>query len=257
VRDLQLAWRQVWYINLAFVRNPVSAFFTLVFPLMFLVIFTVIFGNGKIRVGPGTMISVSTFYIPAISVFAVITACYTNTAISLAFSRDSGALKRLKGSPLPAWAYMFARIAHSIVIAILLVAICAAFGALFYHATLPSRTLPAFVLTLIIGAGAFCTLGVAIASFIPNADAAPAVVNATALPLLFISNVFVPLQNPPAWLDITSKIFPVRHFADAMIGSFFSLSDSGLQTNDMLVIGVWGIAGLLIAVRFFSWEPRV
>jgi ABC-2 type transport system permease protein len=257
VRDLQLAWRQIWYINLAFIRNPVSAFFTLIFPLMFLVIFTVIFGNGRILVGPGTMISVSTFYIPAISVFAVITACYTNTAISLAFSRDSGALKRLKGSPLPAWAYMFARIAHSIVIAIVLVVICAAFGALFYHATLPTRTLAAFLFTLIIGAGAFCTLGVAIASFIPNADAAPAVVNATALPLLFISNVFVPLQNPPAWLDITSKIFPVRHFADAMIGSFFSLSGSGLQTNDILVIGAWGIAGLLIAVRFFSWEPRV
>jgi ABC-2 type transport system permease protein len=253
---LQLAWRQIWYINLAFVRNPVSAFFTLVFPLMFLVIFTVIFGNGKIQVGPGTTISVSTFYIPAISVFAVITACYTNTAISLAFSRDSGALKRLRGSPLPAWSYMFARIAHSIFIAILLVVICAAFGALFYHATLPSRTLPAFLFTLMIGAGAFCTLGVAIASFIPNADAAPAVVNATALPLLFISNVFVPLQNPPAWLDITGKIFPVRHFADAMIGSFFSLSGSGLQTNDVLVIGAWGIAGLLIAVRFFSWEPR-
>jgi len=224
---------------------------------MFLVIFTVLFGNGKIQVGPGTTVSVATFYVPAISVFAVITACYTNTAISLTFSRDAGGLKRLRGSPLPAWAYMFARIAHSTLIAILLVAICAAFGAIFYHATLPTRTLPAFLLSLIVGAGAFCALGVAVTAFIPNADASPAVANATALPLLFISNVFVPLQNPPAWLDVTSKIFPVRHFADAMIGSFFSLSSSGLQTNDLLVMGAWGMAGLLVALRFFSWEPRV
>jgi ABC-2 type transport system permease protein len=151
---------------------------------------------------------------------------------------------------------MFARILHSVCIAILLVAICAAFGAIFYHATLPTRTLPAFLLTLIIGAGVFCTLGVAITAAIPNADASPAVVNATALPLLFISNVFVPLQNPPAWMDVTSKIFPVRHFADSLIGSFFQLNGSGLQTNDLLVMGAWEIAGLMIAVRFFTWEPR-
>jgi ABC-2 type transport system permease protein len=245
----------VWYINLAFVRSPVAAFFTLVFPLMFLVIFTVIFGNGTVQVAPATSVNVATFYVPAISVFAVITACYTNTAISLSFSRDSGALKRLRGSPLPPWAYMLARIAHSIVIAMLLVVICSAFGALFYNATLPTRTLPALILTLIIGAGVFCALGVAITALVPNADAAPAVVNATALPLLFISNVFVPLQNPPAWLDVTSKIFPVRHFADSLIGSFFQLSGSGFQTNDLLVMGAWGIAGLLIAVRFFRWEP--
>jgi ABC-2 type transport system permease protein len=150
---------------------------------------------------------------------------------------------------------MLARIAHSVVIAMLLVVICSAFGALFYNATLPTRTLPALILTLIIGAGVFCALGVAITALVPNADAAPAVVNATALPLLFISNVFVPLQNPPAWLDVTSKIFPVRHFADSLIGSFFQLSGSGFQTNDLLVMGAWGIAGLLIAVRFFRWEP--
>jgi len=257
VRDVRLALRQIWYINLAFVRSPISAFFTVIFPLMFLVIFTVIFGNGTVQVGPGRTVSVATFYIPAISVFSVITATYTNTAISLTFSRDSGVLKRLRGSPLPAWAYMFARIAHSVLIGLLLVVVCSVFGAIFYHATLPTQTLPAFVLTLVVGAAAFSALGVAVTSVIPNADASPAVANATALPLLFISNVFIPLQNPPDWLDVTSKIFPVRHFADALIGSFFQLSGSGLHTNDLLVMGAWGIAGLVVAVRFFSWEPRV
>ena len=254
--DLSLALRQVWYINKAFIRNPASLFFTLIFPLMFLVIFTVIFGNGHIQVAPGHTVSVATFYVPAIAVFSVITACYTNIAISLAFSRDSGALKRIHGSPLPVWSYMFARILHAIVIAILLVAICAGFGAVFYGATLPTTTMPAFVLTLLVGAAVFSTLGVAVTGFIPNADAAPAVVNGTILPLLFISNVFIPLQNPPAWLDIVGKIFPVRHFADALIGSFFQLSGSGLHTNDLLVLGAWGVAGLLVGIRFFQWEPK-
>jgi len=256
MKDLRLALRQVWYINKAFVRNPASLFFTLIFPLMFLVIFSVIFGNGHIQVGPGQTVRVATFYVPAISAFSVITACYTNIAISLTISRDSGALKRIHGSPLPVWSYMFARIFHAIVIAILLVAVCAAFGALFYGATLPTSTLPAFGLTLIVGAAVFCVLGVAVTGFIPNADASPAVVNGTILPLLFISNVFIPLQNPPAWLDIAGKIFPVRHFADALIGSFFQLSGSGLHTNDLLVLGAWGVGGIAVGIRFFQWEPR-
>ena len=254
--DLKLALRQVWYINQAFIRNPASMFFTLVFPLMFLVIFSVIFGNGSTQIGPNQTVRVATFYVPAISVFSVITACYTNIAISLSFSRDSGALKRIHGSPLPVWSYMLARILHAVVIAILLVVICCAFGAIAYGATLPTSTFPAFALTVIVGAAAFSALGVAVTALIPNADASPAVVNGTILPLLFISNVFIPIHNPPQWLDIVGKIFPVRHFADALIGSFFALGGSGLHTNDLLVLAVWGIGGLIVGARFFQWEPK-
>ncbi len=254
--SLALAARQVWYINKAFIRNPASLFFTLVFPLMFLVIFTVIFGNGHVLVGPGRLVRVSTFYVPAISTFSVINACYTNIAIGLSFSRDSGVLKRIHGSPLPVWSFMAARIVHAVIIAILLVVICSAFGALFYGAELPQSTLPAFALTVVVGAATFSALGVALTAFIPNADASPAVVNGTILPLLFISNVFIPLQNPSGWIDVVGKIFPVRHFADAMIGSFFQLSGSGLHTNDLLVMAAWGVGGIVVALRFFDWEPR-
>lgn len=256
MKDLQLAVRQVWYLNKAFVRNPASAFFTLIFPLMFLVIFSVIFGNGSMQIAAGHTISVATFYVPSISTFSVITATYTNLAMSLTFARDAGSLKRIKGSPLPVWAYMSARIAHAVLIAILLVVLCCAFGKVFYNATLPTATLPAFALTVVVGAATFCALGVAVTAAIPNADASPAIVNGTILPLLFVSNVFIPLTNPPQWLDIVGKIFPVRHFADSMIGSFFQLSGTGLHTNDLLVIGAWGLAGLVVALRFFDWEPR-
>ncbi len=255
--DLKRALLQVWYTNKAFRRNPAAAFFTLVFPLMFLVIFSVIFGNNQMTVARGVTVSVATFYVPAIATFSVITACYTNIAMGLAFSRDAGVLKRTRGSPLPAWAFLFGRIVHSVLIALLLVAICAAFGAIFYHATLPTRTLPAFLLTLVVGAAAFCALGIAMTAAIPNADSSPAIVNASILPLLFISNVFIPLQNPPAWLDFISKVFPVRHFADGLVGSFFALTGSGLQGNDLLMVAAWGLAGLLISLRFFSWEPRI
>lgn len=257
MNDVVLTLRQVWYINKAFIRNPASVFFTLVFPLMFLVIFTVIFGNGHLTVGPGQTVRVATFYVPAISAFSVITACYTNIAVALSFLRDSGALKRLHGSPLPVWSYLLARVLHAMAIAILLVIICATFGAAFYGAALPTSTLPAFALTVVVGAAAFSILGVAVTAFIPNADAAPAVVNGSIFPLLFISNVFIPLQDPPQWLDIAGKIFPVRHFADAMINSYFALSGSGIRANDLIVIAVWGIGGFVVAFRFFRWEPTV
>ena len=253
--DVALAVRQVRFTNKAFWRNPASAFFTFAFPLMFLVIFTALFGNDTIRVF-GQEISTSTFYVSAIGAFSIITATYTNLAISVSFQRDAGILKRVRGTPLPAWAYMFGRIAHAILVAILLVIIIVAFGAVFYHASVPTRTLPAFIVTLIVGAACFCALGLAMTALIPNAEAAPAVVNASILPLLFLSDIFIPIQNPNAWYVQLARFFPVYHFAQAMKAAYFSPSGSGFRGGDLLVMGIWGVVGLVAAVRFFSWEPR-
>lgn len=247
--------RQVRFTNKAFWRNPASAFFTFAFPLMFLVIFTVLFGNGVLQF-EGEQITTATFYVPAIAAFSVITACYTNIAMSVAFQRDAGILKRVRGSPLPPSAYLVGRLVHAVIVAVLLVAICVAFGAAFYGVDVPVRTLPAFLVTLATGAAAFSALGLAVTAAAPNAEAAPAIVNASILPLLFVSNVFVPLQDPPAWIEVVSKAMPVRHFADAMQAAFLSRSGSGFRGTDLLVLAVWGVAGLLLAVRFFSWEPR-
>src|SRR5437773_1629110 len=110
--DLALGIRQVRYTNKAFWRNPASAFFTFVFPLMFLVIFTALFGGTQDTLF-GTIKS-SNYYIPAIATFSIITATYTNLAISVTFLRDGGILKRIRGTPLPGWSYMLGRIVHAI-----------------------------------------------------------------------------------------------------------------------------------------------
>jgi ABC-2 type transport system permease protein len=264
VNDVMLAFTQVRYTNKAFWRNSLSAFFTFVFPLMFLVIFTVLFGNDETCIGAvirdrctGQVVSTSTFYVASISAFSIITACYTNIAISITFARDSGVLKRIRGTPLPGWTYLAGRIVHAVFVALLLVAICTSFGALFYDARVPTGSLPAFLLTLAVGAAAFCALGLALSGPIPNADSAPAVVNASILPLLFISDVFIPLEEPPAWLEITSKIFPVKHFVDAMLASFFPVpGTSSLRLGDLAIVAIWGLAGMAIAARYFRWEPH-
>ena len=249
-----LTLTQMRYVNKAFWRNPASAFFTFAFPLMFLVIFTALLGRDTIVVG-GREVDLSTYYVAAMVSFSVITATYNNIATSLTFQRDLGVLKRTNGSPLPAAVYLAARVFHALLVSLLLVAITVAFGRAFYNAEVPTGdTLARLLAMLTIGAASFCALGFAVTAVIPNADAAVPIVNATILPLLFLSGIFIPIgDNAPDWLTWTARIFPVKHFADGVQAGFLGTT---FHWSDALVVGAWGIFGLIMAARYFSWEPR-
>ena len=254
--DLGLAVRQIRFENRSFWRNPASAFFTFVFPIMFLVIFNLLFGSGEYQ-GFGQTTSVSTFYVPAIAAFAVITATYTNLAISVSIARDEGVLKRVRGTPLPSWAYLAGRVGHSTLMCVLLVAIVTIFGVIFYGVDVPGNKMPAFVVAVIVGAASFSALGLALTGLIPNAEAAPPIANATILPLLFVSDIFIPLEDAPAWLETVAGIFPIKHYSAAMLMAFNPFEPgAGFAWGDLAVVAAWGLAGVLLAIRFFSWEPR-
>ncbi|MEX2557237.1 MAG: ABC transporter permease [Actinomycetota bacterium] len=259
MRDLQLALRQVRYENVAFWRNPAAAFFTFAFPLIFLVIFNLIFGSDTTD-RFGEVVSLSNFYIPAVAAFSVITACYTNIAIGVTFARDEGQLKRIRGTPLPGWAYLFGRIAHAMLIALILVVIVVLFGRVLYDVDIPGKTMPAFVASVAAGAAVFAALGLAVTAIIPNPDASPAVTNATILPLLFVSDVFIPLgPDTPKWLGTFADIFPIKHFSHALITAYNpsgTTTGSGFVASDLIVMAFWGVFGVAAAARFFSWEPR-
>jgi ABC-2 type transport system permease protein len=252
--EAALVGLQVRATNKAFWRNPASAFFTFAFPLMFLVIFTALLGGGEVEID-GELFDQADYYVAAMSAFAVITATYTNLAIAITFTRDAGILKRTKGTPLPGWIYLAGRVIHALLVSILLVVITSAFGVLFYGASIPTGTLLfEHSVTVIVGAMAFAALGLATTAIVPNAEAAPAVVNAIILPLLFLSGIFIALEGAPQWMVVVGDIFPVKHFAEAMLGSFFGRPP--FEWIDVLVVAAWGVAGLLAAVKFFSWEPR-
>jgi ABC-2 type transport system permease protein len=262
--------RQFRFTNKAFWRNPASAFFTFAFPLMFLVSFTALLGGGQIRLPnvPRFELDLTTYYVGAMATFGVISACFTNIAIQTSFSRDQGLLKRLRGTPLPAWAYMSARVVHAMAVGALLVLITLVFGLLVYDAPLPTGTpLLEFIVTFLVGSLTFAALALALTAVIPNADAAPPIVNATILPLLFLSGIFIPLdKDAPAWISTVADLFPVKHFADAMrsgyLGNVTARTPLGpfhpftFDWMDVLIVAAWGILGLVLAARFFSWEPR-
>ena len=256
MNGVRLALRQLRYENLAFWRNPPAAFFTFAFPLILLVIFNLIFGNSDIEVRGGTT-HASTFFVAGIAALSVVNGCFTGLAMALAFLRDEGVLKRVRGTPLPAWAYLAGRIGFNVLLTVLLVTIVTVFGALFYDVDVPTSTMPAFLLTVAVGSACFASLAFAINGFIPNAEAAPAVVNATVLPLLFISDVFIRSDEAPHWLGVVSGLFPISHLSQALQVAFNPFeTGAGFRFGDLAVLVAWGAFGVLVALRYFSWEPR-
>ena len=259
---------QFRFTNKAFWRNPASAFFTFAFPLMFLVIFTSLLGDGEVELRSYEL-DTTTYYVGAMAAFGVISACFTNIAIQTTFNRDAGILKRLRGTPLPAGAYLASRVLHAMVVGAILVVLTLVFGSIAYDAPMPTGTpLLEFVVTFLVGSLAFAALALALTAVIPNADAAPPIVNAAILPLLFLSGIFIPLSvTAPAWMTTIAEIFPVKHFADAMRAGFLGnievtpLHGAPMRAVpfdwwDVGIVAVWGLAGLSLAARSFSWEPR-
>jgi len=254
VNTLRLTGIQLRYVNKAFWRNPASAFFTFVFPLMFLVIFTALLGHSTVRIGSRT-IDTSTYYVASMGAFAVIGACFNNIAMAITFQREDGVLKRAHGTPLPVSSFLGARILHAMFISVILVALTLGFGHAVYHATIPSGTsLLRFIVVLLVGSAAFCALGLALSGAIPNSDATAPVVNAVALPVEFLSGIFIAFgNNTPSWILWIARVFPVRHFVLGMQAGILSTTFSW---TDVLVVAAWGVGGMLVAMRFFHWDPR-
>ena len=250
-----LTLHQFRYDQKVFWRSPASVFFTVMLPVIFLFIFATIFGNDTIDARGG--IKTTTYYVPAIVSLAVISATMQSLAINLAQDRERGLLKRVRGTPLPAPVFVAGRVGNSLVVSLLLLVLVSVIGKLVYGVSLPDQTIPAVLLTLIVGAFSFCCLGFALTAAIPSEDAAPAIANATILPLYFISGIFIPDSEIPQGVLNFADIFPIRHFFEA----FFSAWDpntvgNGIEWGDLGIVLAWGIAGLVIALRYFRWEPR-
>jgi ABC-2 type transport system permease protein len=248
-RDAALAWHQVRYEQLSFWRNPQSAFFTFVFPVVIIVIFGALFRAGG-RSSYFYGLSALQYYVPTIAAMSVLGSCYSQLAIVLATRRQDGILKRVRATPLPAWGYFLGLLAHCILVSVVDVVLIVGVGRLF-GVPMPTHW-AAIAVTLVLGAACFCALGVAVASLIRNAEAAPAVVQLILFPLLFLSGTYLPIHSEA--LNRVASVLPVRPFNQALLGPL--AQHTGLNWHSLAVLGAWGAVGALIAIRRFRWEPR-
>ena len=239
-----------------FVRNPAALFFTAILPVVFLCLFVSIFGNERAGAEFGN-IRISTLQVPAFIALAVVSASFVGLAIGLVSVREAGVLKRVRGTPAPPWIVFAGRIGTAIVSATIVTGLLIAIGALAFGVRVPTATLPGLAATLVVGAFAFCALGIAYTRAISSEDAAPAMTNAVVLPLYFISGVFVPVSQLPKGLRQVADVLPVKPFVDALSVAFDPrTTGAGIAAGDLAVLAAWGLVGLLIAVRFFVWTPR-
>jgi ABC-2 type transport system permease protein len=247
--DLALLVHQIRYEQLSFWRNPQSAFFTFVFPVMIMVIFGAVFNGGGSNSFYYGLTGLQ-YYVPTIAALSVLGACYSQLAIVLAVRRQDGILKRLRATPLPSWIYFVGLLAHCVVISVVEVALIIVVGRL-YGVPMPTHW-AAILVTLVLGAASFCSLGVAVASLVRNSEAAPAVVQFVLFPLVFVSGTYFPIHS-----DVLNNIagaLPVRPFNQALLGPF--AQHTGFDWSHLAVLLAWGVVGAAVAVRRFRWDPR-
>jgi ABC-2 type transport system permease protein len=255
MRGLGLVAHQFRYDQKAFWRNPAAVFFTVGFPVILLLIFATVFGDQTIDVRGG--IDTTAYYVPAIITVAVISATMQSLAMSLVIAREDGRLKRGRGTPMPAWVFIAGRVGNSIVVALMMLALIAALGRVLYGVAIPWGQLPELVIVLTVGSAAFCCLGIALTAAIPSQDAAAPIVNALLLPLYFLSGVFIPEDELPDGVVNFANHFPVRDFFEAFFAAYMPAGGaSGVDWGNLVVVAIWGVAGLLLAIRFFRWTPR-
>ncbi len=253
---VRLLETQFMYENRIFWRSAVGAFFTIAMPLFLLVLLSIMLGKEQLEIG-SEVFPFAQFYVPAMSAMAVVGACFTNVAMTVAIHRDSGLLKRYRGTPLPTWVFVFGKLSHAVLIGLLMVAAIVGVGILFLDVSIAAARMDVLLITLALGAATFCTLGLVMSAVVPNAEAAPAIVQAVVLPLLFISDVFMPMYDAPQWLQNIATVFPIRHFSLALQGAFNGeIAMQGGLGMHLGVLVIWFVVSLPIAIRFFRWEPK-
>jgi ABC-2 type transport system permease protein len=247
--------RHIGYQVRLFMRTPIAVFFVVLLPLIMLVLFNALFGGNTVDTGFGDW-PTSQFYTGALAAFTAVSATFTNLANTVPIRRDEGVLKRWRGTPQRPWVVLGGMIGSSIVLATGGTFGMLLLGVLAYDLEVDAAKVPAAIVTFVVGVASFAAMGMAVAGMCPTASAASALANAIILPMAFISDVFIPIQHPPGWLETLGDVLPLKPFAQAFQNTFNPAVDApAFDTGRLLRVAAWGAAGLLVALKWFRWEP--
>jgi ABC-2 type transport system permease protein len=235
--------------QLVFWRSREAAVFIFIFPpMLFLLLGSVYDGTIEGQPAADVLLAGMLGYGAANTAFAGLT-------IQLVVRRESGVLKRLRATPLPQWAYLAAVLLSTLAVFALQTAVILVLGRFLFDAQLPERWL-SLALAVLLGVAAFAGIGLGAASLIRSAEGSSAVINVILLPMAFLSGSFGPTDDYPEVLQAIGDVLPLKYFIDIVEAVY--LRDEALweQGRAIAVVVAWGLAGLLVAARRFSWEPR-
>jgi ABC-2 type transport system permease protein len=235
--------------QLLFWRNRESAIFVFVFPPMLFLLLGAVY-NGKIDGFP----AVDALLVGLVGYGCANTA-FAGLAITLVIRRESGVLKRMRATPLPAATYLGAVLVSTLIVFLLQMAVTLLLGLVLYGAHAP-RNWPGFLLALVFGVAAFAGLGLGGAALIRSSEGASAVVNLIVLPMAFLSGSFGPTRDYPDVLQALADVLPLTYLIDIFKNVYLRDLSFFHDLTAILVVAVWGVIGLAIAWHWWAWMPR-
>jgi ABC-2 type transport system permease protein len=242
--SLRLSWRQYRLERRMFWRNPSAAFFNFALPLLFLL------AGGAILSGNQHQLDK---LVPSIAGMSVMSTTFTALAYNIVFLRERGVLKRIRGTPLPTGSYFGGVAANAVTNTALQIAIVILAGRIFFGIGWP-QDWAALIIFVVVGVVSFAGLGVAFAHAIPNFESTAAYVNAVFLPVVFVSFYVFDSSSAPGFLRSIAEALPLKPLIDGLSGALVTGSGLGSHLDALAVIALWGVFGLYLAVRGFSWE---
>lgn len=262
-RAVRLGLLRIGYEVRAYFRQGDTVFFTFLFPVVMLTIFSVSFGEGSFgQTADGTSVTAAWFYLPAMLAAGLLLSGVQNLAIDIAVEKGDGTLKRLAGSPLPVASYFIGKLGQSFVTGLLQAAVLLVLGFTVFQVPLPADASNwwtfAWVFTL--GVITSAILGIALSAVPRSGKSATAVVIPITLVLQFISGVYLRFSDLPDWLQNFAAAFPLKWMAQGMRSVFLpdelvvlEQSESWDLPGIALVLAIWLVAGLVITSVTFRW----
>jgi ABC-2 type transport system permease protein len=254
--DLALGVRQTRFVLLGRRRDTRALLFTIVLPIVLLVLFNSIFGtkDTTTRVGSAHL-PLHAYFTAGIIAYAIMLNSFSSLLIGITTDREAGRLKRYRGTPMPARVFLGAEILANIAVVAVMVVVLLAIGRLAYDIRIPSGGYGPLVLYVVLGTAAMASVGIALTRVTTTADAASAIGPFASVILGFISGTFVPVNQLPSWLEQVGRLFPLAHLAEGLQQSLVP-HGGGLDGGNVVALVLWGAAGLVAALRSFRWEPQ-
>jgi ABC-2 type transport system permease protein len=244
-----LFWHQLRGEQLVFWRSREAAVFVFLFPLLLFALLTALY-DGEIygKPAPWALLAGMLGYGAANTAFA-------GLALLIVARREMGILKRIRSTPLPPATYLVAVIGSILVVFALQAVALFTLGSVLESTPWPSNA-ASLALALLLGAGAFAGLGLAITGVIRSVEGSSAVINVVLLPMAFLSGSFGPTADYPQALQAIGDVLPLKYLVDAINAIYLHGKQLWDEPTAVAVLTAWGVFGIAVAMRKFRWEPR-